>query len=638
MEVEMLVHDSSNRSPTNWEELETYGTRSSIKSVIVSKFQTVWESYYEWEVEHCAQAIRSLSVVKPVRPPDIPSSSETTGPDKDSTSSVHSTVSLEEHSDVFEMTVHYMRDDCCEKDVIRGETTSYIDLLTPHPVYESCAPIPQNILHGDDSNYMPFLPLADDPGFDVGDHALEYKAFAWQEAYRDPDTLEIAVETARRLHAEDGLSPAVVDSTGLLPLALQTASVWGAIWTSSHSDPVRWPGSSQTLLPDVAPPAADDLQARLKDYLTLWCPNLSCLQGHCFSHNVEKVDPTNSSPETPFRCLQPPHSCGKLCVFDNTSSTKESVSWSTQDIDDLRTISRLGTPMTPCDLAILCHKPCYEVALMCQRYNNFYVPTKRPRGRPTTEHLKKPTFALESGPDYVPDPPCNHSGPCGPNIWCACFDNKAHCSRNCRCSSTCLRRWRGCKCASLLTKANGRAGKGKSSSACNGPHCPCWTAKRECDPEVCSSCEPNGNDERTCRNMQVQMEQHKRTEVRSGTFGLGLFLSEDVRKGDLITEYLGELIYEPTFLCRGQVSGHIKRSYVFALNKLFSVDATPAGNNARFINHAPSNKANVAVSILLVNGEQRIGVFATKEISSGQELFMDYGPEYPIEPPPGNVQ
>lgn len=89
------------------------------------------------------------------------------------------------------------------------------------------------------------------------------------------------------------------------------------------------------------------------------------------------------------------------------------------------------------------------------------------------------------------------------------------------------------------------------------------------------------------------------------------------RRADAFTaEYLGELIYEPTFFCRAyapspssprphqslmptissQVTSHIGRSYVFALNNLMSVDAFPAGNGARFINHSPSDDANVAVS------------------------------------------
>lgn len=88
-----------------------------------------------------------------------------------------------------------------------------------------------------------------------------------------------------------------------------------------------------------------------------------------------------------------------------------------------------------------------------------------------------------------------------------------------------------------------------------------------------------------------------------------------------------------------QVTSHIGRSYVFALNNLMSIDAFPAGNGARFINHSPSDEANVGVSstscsphsfipssrnllsprlssppVLLVHGEHRIGVFASESV------------------------
>lgn len=82
--------------------------------------------------------------------------------------------------------------------------------------------------------------------------------------------------------------------------------------------------------------------------------------------------------------------------------------WSNQDIDDLRVMSQLGTPMTSCDLAGLCRKPCYEVrlrvtldellidtfqvALICKQHDDFYVPVKRPRGRPRLEVVKKHPF------------------------------------------------------------------------------------------------------------------------------------------------------------------------------------------------------------------------------------------------------
>ena len=43
------------------------------------------------------------------------------------------------------------------------------------------------------------------------------------------------------------------------------------------------------------------------------------------------------------------------------------------------------------------------------------------------------------------------------------------------------------------------------------------------------------------------------------------------------------------------LAGHVGRSYVFGLNAQMSVDSTHAGNPARFINHAPYKRANLAV-------------------------------------------
>ncbi|KAL1940970.1 hypothetical protein VTO73DRAFT_7606 [Trametes versicolor] len=468
---------------------------------------------------------------------------------------------------------------------------------------------------------MPFLPYADDRTFDSADHALEYNALSWQESYRDSDTLEIVLETARRSHLVHGLSPAQIDDTNVLPLPLRTTSAWGALWTGQHSDSISWSGSSRLscMLPDIPTPRAEDLRGRLQDYLTLWCPQPDCLQAHCFSHNVEQFDLSAGVSATSFRCLSATSACGNSCIIEYASASEDDVRWSNQDIDDLRVISQLGTPMKSCDLARLCRKPCYEVALICKQHDDFYVPVKRPRGRPRLEVVKKHPFGPERAPKFVPNEPCAHRGPCGQSSDCACFLNKAHCSRNCRCARDCSRRWQGCKCALY-----GRPLKSQAPQTCSGKHCPCWSANRECDPDVCLPCHS------TCRSRQLQTGIHKATEVKAGKYGFGLFLTEDAKRGDLITEYLGELIYEPTFLCRDQVTSHVGRSYVFGLNKRISVDAFPAGNQARFINHTPSEEANVAVSILLVHGEQRIGVFAKVDLDSGSELFMDYGPEYPI--------
>ncbi|KAI0350799.1 SET domain-containing protein [Trametes cingulata] len=595
------------------------------------RFREVWKDYYSWEPEYCASRLSGLSVAQPSRPGDHSVAHE------DADGGGHPNPSGGTPGNPPTLQVYTTTAGAWHCSAIELQTNLVIYAPKAYPVYESCAPASQNILHGDDPNYMPFVPHADDPTFDHEDHVLEYKGLAWQESYRDPDTLEITLETARRLHSLDGLSISEMDETALLPLTLQTKSVWGAIWNGKHSDMIVWTGSSATscsALPDVPPPSPHDLRGRLQDYLNLWCPTADCLQAHCFSHNVEQVDLSTSRPfyqaEVPFRTLEVASECGPDCVKARGSSHEEDVRWTSQDISELRTLCLVASSATPCELAVLCRKPCHEVAFVLRTHDDFYVVSKRPQVPQRALPVRKSDFGSECAPDFVPNDPCSHPGPCGPDADCACFLNRAHCSRNCRCSPKCPRRWQGCKCALVATKASGKVPKGKSERTCAGNQCPCWAAKRECDPELCYCCRIRLG---ACRNVQIQQGWHKLSEVKRGKFGLGFFLVEEAKEGDLITEYIGELIYEPTFLCRGQVAAHVGRSYVFGLNNLMSVDATTSGNSARFINHAPSRRANVAVSILLVNGHHRIGVFAKRDIAAGSEIFMDYGPEYPIHEP-----
>ncbi|GBE89251.1 hypothetical protein SCP_1502590 [Sparassis crispa] len=120
----------------------------------------------------------------------------------------------------------------------------------------------------------------------------------------------------------------------------------------------------------------------------------------------------------------------------------------------------------------------------------------------------------------------------------------------------------------------------------------------------------------------------KRFGVKHSDFGLGVFLMQSAKEGDLIAEYIGELIYEATFDSRGQLSNHRGRSYVFGIDPSLSNDSTYAGNTTRFINHAPEKKANCIVGIRIVHGDHRIGIYAKKSLAKGAELFLDYGPEF----------
>ena len=56
------------------------------------------------------------------------------------------------------------------------------------------------------------------------------------------------------------------------------------------------------------------------------------------------------------------------------------------------------------------------------------------------------------------------------------------------------------------------------------------------------------------------------------------------------------------------------------------MDAMHKGNKMRFLNHSDDAKVkNVFPKVMLVNMVHRIGMFASRNIRSGEELFFDYG-------------
>ncbi|KAK4479452.1 hypothetical protein RD792_014966 [Penstemon davidsonii] len=121
--------------------------------------------------------------------------------------------------------------------------------------------------------------------------------------------------------------------------------------------------------------------------------------------------------------------------------------------------------------------------------------------------------------------------------------------------------------------------------------------------------------------------------------GWGVVAAESICKGDFIIEYVGEVIDDA--ICEGRLwdmkDHDAKNFYMCEINKNFVIDATFKGNSSRFLNHscAPNCKLEkctedsgfIFVTLLpkrQVEGETRVGVFASRSIEVGEPLTYDY--------------
>ncbi|EMD31119.1 hypothetical protein CERSUDRAFT_127583 [Gelatoporia subvermispora B] len=381
--------------------------------------------------------------------------------------------------------------------------------IAPCPPYEACTPVGESIFHGDDPEEMAFLPEADDAAFPHGELLAQHDGLAWQTSTFDPDLNAIIIEAAYRLHHERGVSLAHIDETAVLPCMLSDPQ--GPLALAAHRDLLDWPGSSHRAYPpiweSVVRPPVDTLRDRLQNGLLLFCPNLSCVKALCASHNhtpqvvLESDNNLLQSLDTAFE--PPTKACSSNCYLNrpDLGIIAGKPPWSKTEIDDLHVILQLSPQSTPCDLAALCRKPCWEVSRIRASLTSLRTP-RCEIAAPSEDIALEGNEELEFGTTspltavdhrdlspvadhkhttFMPNPPCVHRGPCDKASKCACYLNKAHCERNCRCSLSCVRRWQGCRCA----------GKANRRKACLD-RCPCRLANRECDPELCTSCEAHG--------------------------------------------------------------------------------------------------------------------------------------------------
>ncbi|KAI6188919.1 Histone-lysine N-methyltransferase SETD2 [Aphelenchoides besseyi] len=183
------------------------------------------------------------------------------------------------------------------------------------------------------------------------------------------------------------------------------------------------------------------------------------------------------------------------------------------------------------------------------------------------------------------------------------------------------------------------------------PRCDCFVneEKKPCSEESncanramnleCYNCKSGDK----CENRRFQKRQYAKVEVRpSGLKGLGLFACEDIKRGKLIIEYVGEIIDRDHCDRRSRRYARNpkhKHHYLMNLTARTFIDSTKMGNIARYINHScePNavtekwtiNKRTLRIRNPDFKGEKRItstcvGFFAIKDIKVGEEIVFDY--------------
>jgi len=122
---------------------------------------------------------------------------------------------------------------------------------------------------------------------------------------------------------------------------------------------------------------------------------------------------------------------------------------------------------------------------------------------------------------------------------------------------------------------------------------------------------------------------------RSSIHGLGLYARRDIAAGEMVIEYAGEVIRAVLTDRREQMYDRTRPNgasdhgcYMFRLSESSVVDATVAGNAARFINHScdPNCYSEIVDDGA---GQKHVVIFALRAIDRGEELTYDY--KFPFE-------
>lgn len=556
-------------------------TTSPLSILIGDIYEDCWLEYFDWQRQDAQKTITALL-------PQTPSSS--------SSRTTKTRLNFKLGNLGIESTP-----------ILTSELPEDIDpVASVHP-YESTVPASRSIQWGDDDTAMPFLPYADDSSFPVNELLEEYdNNLSWTapglNSQNDPDAERIAIETGKRVLLIKGVT--LDDMDEFHPVSGGWKQLLGM---TTHRHILPWCSSEPLAETVFWPPIPTHAESLLEGW-SIFCQNVNCILPWCSIHLNPGLysKPRSAKPELSnieLKTVLSRTPCGASCFLLSTSAEYMPV-----DMDELafvRSFIDTSPDTLPCDIAKICRVPCSQIISIRRTELPDTVKPPKVRSHPGAN---KNTRNEETKP-------CSHLGTCS-TAACRCFQRSVSCQHACRCGPRCNRRRKGCQCSEL-----------DGIPVCRTEACPCFRAHRECDPVVCKVCNAKDFDG-ACLSAQIQHGSAKKVAVRpSGSCGLGLFLVEDAANGSLIGEYTGQRIHGPTSLSREPLYLHRSRYYTFDLNADLVLDAGYVGNEMKFINHC-ARSANVGPSVMFVNGEHRIGVFAIEAIAAGEEALMNYGPNF----------
>lgn len=107
---------------------------------------------------------------------------------------------------------------------------------------------------------------------------------------------------------------------------------------------------------------------------------------------------------------------------------------------------------------------------------------------------------------------------------------------------------------------------------------------------------------------------------RSGVHGKGVFALQDIAQGEVLIEYVGEIInWAQAQERHPHDPNDPNHTFYFHISEDRVIDARVGGNSSRWINHACN--ANCEAD----ERDGRIFILARRNISAGEELNYDYG-------------